>query len=631
MGCVVNGPGESKHANIGISLPGTFEEPKAPVYVDGRLLVTLKGDRIVPEFLEILDEYVASRYGAAGPSAALTCYFAAVPLVLQAAIETTLRHQPLAALPLLFGAGLATSLTPCVYPMIPDHGRNPGRCRRDRWLTGGARVLTHGHYVVGLALVYALLGLLAGLTGSLFGAISSSPWAYFLMGNLLLVFGLALLGRLYVEVPRQDSPAGPAELGASSPGGVFAMGATSGLVAAPCGAPAFAAVLTFVAATGSALLGFVYLSSSRSGLTALLVVVGLSSGAACRAAPSREVDPLGQVVPEACCSCWEWRSTTSFGWGLSCEKRLRRSHLSCWPRRWARRPPAQEDGHRRRIAKAPVVTVHDLDGKPVDLGQYHRQEAGASSSGGPPGASSVSSCLPRLEAARAEVGDAVEFIGVNVAVNQSPERVRRYLREHSGPVPDAVRRPRAPAPGPTGAPSTSYVVIVDRAGKVAYTGVGGDQDFNERAPPGRRPVITLCTRFAGHVCATDLTFAVLLLAACSCVDRAGGPEGPTDGGPERRAAGRASRAPDFTLPWANKDGVGPAESPYQLWRDRGKTVVIAFYPRDFTTDAPRRCRPSPTSTTRCSGPTSRSWASTRDSCTTPQSVCRPAGSCRSGS
>ncbi len=64
MGCVVNGPGESKHANIGISLPGTFEEPKAPVYVDGRLLVTLKGDGIVPEFLQILDQYVETRYGA---------------------------------------------------------------------------------------------------------------------------------------------------------------------------------------------------------------------------------------------------------------------------------------------------------------------------------------------------------------------------------------------------------------------------------------------------------------------------------------------------------------------------------------------------------------------------------------
>ena len=62
MGCIVNGPGESKHSNIGISLPGTFEEPKAPVYVDGRLMTTLKGDHIVPEFIGILNEYVESRY-----------------------------------------------------------------------------------------------------------------------------------------------------------------------------------------------------------------------------------------------------------------------------------------------------------------------------------------------------------------------------------------------------------------------------------------------------------------------------------------------------------------------------------------------------------------------------------------
>jgi (E)-4-hydroxy-3-methylbut-2-enyl-diphosphate synthase len=63
MGCVVNGPGESKHANIGISLPGTFEEPKAPVFVDGRLMTTLKGDHIVAEFFNILNEYVETRYG----------------------------------------------------------------------------------------------------------------------------------------------------------------------------------------------------------------------------------------------------------------------------------------------------------------------------------------------------------------------------------------------------------------------------------------------------------------------------------------------------------------------------------------------------------------------------------------
>ena len=62
MGCVVNGPGESKHAHIGISLPGTFEEPKAPVFVDGRLLTTLKGDKIVVQFIDILNEYVESHY-----------------------------------------------------------------------------------------------------------------------------------------------------------------------------------------------------------------------------------------------------------------------------------------------------------------------------------------------------------------------------------------------------------------------------------------------------------------------------------------------------------------------------------------------------------------------------------------
>lgn len=63
MGCVVNGPGESKHADIGISLPGTFEEPKAPVYADGRLLTTLRGDDLVQDFIDILDEYVAARFG----------------------------------------------------------------------------------------------------------------------------------------------------------------------------------------------------------------------------------------------------------------------------------------------------------------------------------------------------------------------------------------------------------------------------------------------------------------------------------------------------------------------------------------------------------------------------------------
>ena len=67
MGCVVNGPGESKHADIGISLPGSGEEPRAPVYVDGKLKTTLKGETIAEDFAKLLDEYVERRYGAPAP------------------------------------------------------------------------------------------------------------------------------------------------------------------------------------------------------------------------------------------------------------------------------------------------------------------------------------------------------------------------------------------------------------------------------------------------------------------------------------------------------------------------------------------------------------------------------------
>jgi thiol:disulfide interchange protein DsbD len=132
-------------------------------------------------------------------------------------------------------------------------------------------------YVLGLALVYSLLGLLAGLTGTLFGTVSSNPWALLAMGNLLLVFGLSLLDVFTIDVPGRVA-AWAGRIGGNSLGGVFALGATSGLVAAPCGAPAFAAVLTFVGTTRSAGLGFLYLFVFSLGLTALLVAVGAFSG-----------------------------------------------------------------------------------------------------------------------------------------------------------------------------------------------------------------------------------------------------------------------------------------------------------------------------------------------------------------
>lgn len=191
-------------------------------------------------------------------------------------LESALRDQPLVAAGALFIAGVATSLSPCVYPMIPITAGilgGTGATRRSRSRTLALTLA----YVVGLALVYSLLGLLAGLTGTLFGSVSSSPWALLLMGNVLLVCGLALLDVFTVAVPPRLATM-VNRIRGDSLGGVFALGATSGLVAAPCGAPAFAAVLTFVSTTGSAALGFLYLFIFSLGLTALLVAVGLFSG-----------------------------------------------------------------------------------------------------------------------------------------------------------------------------------------------------------------------------------------------------------------------------------------------------------------------------------------------------------------
>src|SRR5882762_675258 len=146
-------------------------------------------------------------------------------------LSATLSHNPLLALVTLFGAGLITSLTPCIYPMIPITAGILSGATADQPSRGRTARLTLA-YATGLALFYAILGLIAGVSG----------------------------------------------LGGGSYPAVFLLGATSGIVAAPCGAPAFAAVLTWVATTRSGVLGFVYLFVFSLGMTALLVAVGLFSG-----------------------------------------------------------------------------------------------------------------------------------------------------------------------------------------------------------------------------------------------------------------------------------------------------------------------------------------------------------------
>ena len=198
-------------------------------------------------------------------------------------ISSQLSSSPLTALPALFIAGVLTSLTPCIYPMIPITAAIVGSSSLDGNATRKRRtVFLTLAYVLGLAATYAALGLLAGLTGTMFGSVSTNPWLYFLMANLLVIAALAMLDVLPVRLPsRLVNRAATAGGGGSVPGALV-MGSVSGLVAAPCSAPVMAAVLTWVTATKSGLLGFTYLFVFSLGMCALLVVVGLFSGTLAR-------------------------------------------------------------------------------------------------------------------------------------------------------------------------------------------------------------------------------------------------------------------------------------------------------------------------------------------------------------
>ncbi len=191
-------------------------------------------------------------------------------------LSASLRDHPLAAVATLFGLGVLYSLSPCIWPMIPITAGILGGSANVT-TTRARTALLSVTYALGLALVYAVLGLVAGLTGTLFGTVSASPWASLITGNLLLLFGLVMLDVIPVRVPQRLMAWAGGQSGGSYPA-VFLMGASSGIVAAPCGAPAFAVVLTWVAATRSGVLGFFYLFAFAFGMTAVLVAVGLFSG-----------------------------------------------------------------------------------------------------------------------------------------------------------------------------------------------------------------------------------------------------------------------------------------------------------------------------------------------------------------
>lgn len=207
-------------------------------------------------------------------------------------VRDLLSTQSWLVYPTVFAGGVLTSLTPCIYPMIPitaavvggqQMAGNPAvpdaMAHRATRLRAWRLTLA---YVVGLALSYAALGLLAGMTGALFGAVSTNRWLLLAMANLLLVFALMMFEVIAVPVPTSWLTRAASLDARGRTMGAFGMGAASGLVAAPCGAPVMATLLTWVAATHSAWRGFVYLFVFSLGMSSLLVVVGLTAGGVMR-------------------------------------------------------------------------------------------------------------------------------------------------------------------------------------------------------------------------------------------------------------------------------------------------------------------------------------------------------------
>lgn len=185
----------------------------------------------------------------------------------------------MAGIAVAFGGGVLASFSPCLYPMIPVTVSIIGGTERS---TRAGRLALALVYVLGLAATYAALGVAAGLTGTMFGSVSTNPWLYFLMANVMLLAAAMTADVIPVPIPERLLARAATVGRGGQAAGVFVMGIASGLVAAPCGAPVMAAILTWVTTTGSAALGFAYLFAFSLGMCAVLMVVAAVADTAVR-------------------------------------------------------------------------------------------------------------------------------------------------------------------------------------------------------------------------------------------------------------------------------------------------------------------------------------------------------------
>jgi cytochrome c-type biogenesis protein len=191
-------------------------------------------------------------------------------------LENYLGGSPVAAIGAAFIGGVLVSLSPCVYPMIPIVSAYVGSKSAGE-KTRLKSFLLSFLYVVGMAAVYSLLGMIAALSGSFFGQISTNPWALLIVGNVLILFALNILEVVPFPTWLSRGSMEPAVGGAI---GAFLVGAASGLVASPCTSPVLFGLLTYVAANHSIVFGGSLLFAFSIGMGILLIVVGTFSGLA---------------------------------------------------------------------------------------------------------------------------------------------------------------------------------------------------------------------------------------------------------------------------------------------------------------------------------------------------------------
>lgn len=186
-----------------------------------------------------------------------------------------LQNAPLIALLIAFAAGLITSFTPCVYPLIPVTVGFIGAKSADN--RGKAFYLSL-FYVLGIALVYSSLGMFAALSGQFFGQISTNKWTYLFVGNIFLFFGLSMLDVFSLEMTFLQKFIPSSNSSAKDGLSAFIFGGVSALIAGPCTTPVIGSLLTYVASKQNIFLGFSMLFSFALGLGFLLLIVGTFTG-----------------------------------------------------------------------------------------------------------------------------------------------------------------------------------------------------------------------------------------------------------------------------------------------------------------------------------------------------------------